>query len=167
ERCSTGELWVRGPNLMKGYYKAPEQTRIAVNAEGWFNTGDLARQDADGALFIVGRTKELIIRSGFNVYPVEVEQVLNSHPGIVQSAVVGRQVEGNEEVVAFIELASDAPVTRDALLNFLRERLSPYKLPAEVRVMHPLPAAPTGKLLKGEIKKLAAVAADARQVILS
>ncbi|MFJ1256291.1 class I adenylate-forming enzyme family protein [Cupriavidus sp. CuC1] len=163
----TGELWVRGPNLMKGYYKAPDLTRAAVNAQGWFNTGDMARLADDGALFIVGRTKELIIRSGFNVYPVEVEQVLNSHPSIVQSAVVGRQVEGNEEVVAFIELASDMPVSRDALMSFLRARLSPYKVPAEIRVMRPLPAAPTGKLLKGEIKKLAAVATDARQVTLS
>jgi acyl-CoA synthetase (AMP-forming)/AMP-acid ligase II len=165
--CETGELWVRGPNLMKGYYKAPDLTCAAVNADGWFNTGDMARQGDDGALFIVGRTKELIIRSGFNVYPVEVEQVLNSHPSIVQSAVVGRQVEGNEEVVAFVELASDMPISRDALMSFLRARLSPYKLPAEIRVMRPLPAAPTGKLLKGEIRKLAAVAADARQVTLS
>lgn len=167
EPRETGELWVRGPNLMKGYYKAPELTRAAVNAEGWFNTGDMARQGEDGALFIVGRTKELIIRSGFNVYPVEVEQVLNSHPSIVQSAVVGREVAGNEEVVAFIELASDAPISRDALMSFLRSRLSPYKLPAEIRVMRPLPAAPTGKLLKGEIKKLAAMGADARQVTLT
>ncbi|MCY1255930.1 3-[(3aS,4S,7aS)-7a-methyl-1,5-dioxo-octahydro-1H-inden-4-yl]propanoyl:CoA ligase [compost metagenome] len=142
------------------------QTRAAVNADGWLNTGDMATQGEDGALFIVGRTRELIIRSGFNVYPVEVEQVLNSHPAIVQSAVVGRQVEGNEEVVAFVELAEGVPVARDELEAFLRERLSPYKVPAEIRSMMQLPAAPTGKLLKHEIKKLAASEADASQTVL-
>ncbi|KWR76660.1 class I adenylate-forming enzyme family protein [Cupriavidus sp. IDO] len=161
-----GELWVRGPNLMKGYYRDEAQTRAAINPEGWLNTGDLARQEDDGALFIVGRTKELIIRSGFNVYPVEVEQVLNSHPAIVQSAVVGRQVDGNEEVVAFVELADGVPVARDMLEAYLRERLSPYKVPTEIRSMTQLPAAPTGKLLKGEMKRLAASAADARQTVL-
>lgn len=161
-----GELWVRGPNMMKGYYRDAAQTRAAINDEGWLNTGDMARQDDDGALFIVGRTKELIIRSGFNVYPVEVEQVLNSHPAIVQSAVVGRQVEGNEEVVAFVELAGGVSVARDELDAYLRERLSPYKLPTEIRAMVQLPAAPTGKLLKGEMKTLAASTADARQTLL-
>ncbi|WP_354684673.1 AMP-binding protein [Cupriavidus necator] len=161
-----GELWVRGPNLMKGYYRAEELTRAAINADGWFNTGDMARQGADGSLHIVGRTKELIICSGFNVYPVEVEQVLNSHPAIVQSAVVGRQVEGNEEVVAFVELAAGIPPERDALIAYLRARLSPYKMPSEIRAMTQLPAAPTGKLLKHEIKQLAARQADERQIVL-
>ncbi len=163
---SPGELWVRGPNLMKGYYRDEAQTRAAVNAEGWLNTGDMARQDESGALFIVGRTKELIIRSGFNVYPVEVEQVLNSHPAIVQSAVVGRQVEGNEEIVAFVELADGVALARDELETYLRERLSPYKVPAEIRAMVQLPAAPTGKLLKSEMKTLAASPADTRQTVL-
>src|SRR5262249_53890361 len=91
-----GELHVRGPNLMKGYYRAPQATAAAIDPDGWFNTGDLARFEGE-ALFIVGRTKELIIRSGFNVYPAEVEAVLNAHPAVVQSAVVGRAVDGNEE----------------------------------------------------------------------
>ena len=101
-----GELWVRGPGLMKGYYKSDALTAAVVNGDGWFNTGDMARIDCDGMLFISGRTKELIIRSGFNVYPLEVEQVLNAYPGVVQSAVVGRDVEHNEEIVAFIETAA-------------------------------------------------------------
>ena len=150
-----GELWVRGPNLMKGYYRNEALTREAVNAEGWFNTGDMARRDADGALHIVGRSKELIIRSGFNVYPVEVEQVLNSHPAVVQSAVVGRAVEHNEEVVAFVELVSDAQPGEEAMRQYLRERLSPYKVPSEIRFLAQLPAAPTGKILKSELKTLA------------
>ncbi|TGQ50038.1 AMP-binding protein, partial [Mesorhizobium sp. M4B.F.Ca.ET.211.01.1.1] len=94
------------PNVMLRYYRSPEQTRAAVTQEGWLKTGDLARQDPDGALHIVGRSKDLIIRSGFNVYPAEVEHVLNAHPQVVQSAVIGRPVEGNEEVVAFVELAA-------------------------------------------------------------
>ncbi len=84
----TAELWVRGPNVMLGYYRDPEQTLAAITEDGWLKTGDLARQDPDGALHIVGRSKELIIRSGFNVYPVEVEQVLNAHRDVVQSAVI-------------------------------------------------------------------------------
>lgn len=165
-RGEVGELWVRGPNLMKGYYRAEDLTRAAINAEGWFNTGDLARQAEDGALYIVGRTKELIIRSGFNVNPVEVEQVLNSHPAIVQSAVVGRPVSGNEEVVAFVEVAAGMTLAREPLMAYLRARLSPYKVPSEIRAMTPLPAAATGKLLKHEIRQLALRQADARQAVL-
>jgi long-chain acyl-CoA synthetase len=151
-----GELWVRGPNVMKGYYKSPELTAAAVTADGWFNTGDLARQDPDGGLHIEGRTKEMIIRSGFNVYPVEVEQVINAYPGVIQSAVVGRAVADNEEVVAYIELAPDAALDLPALQKYLRERLSPYKIPAEIRVLQQLPAAPTGKLQKHLLKQMAA-----------
>jgi acyl-CoA synthetase (AMP-forming)/AMP-acid ligase II len=150
-----GELWVRGPNLMKGYYRNPELTREAVNDEGWFNTGDMARRDPDGALHIVGRSKELIIRSGFNVYPVEVEQVLNSHPEVVQSAVVGRTVGHNEEVVAFVERVAGSRLDEAAMRPFLRERLSPYKVPSEIRFVAQLPAAPTGKILKSVLKTLA------------
>lgn len=158
---TVGELQVRGPNLMKGYYRAPELTRAAIDPQGWFHTGDLARQDPDGALFIMGRSKELIIRSGFNVYPVEVEQVLSSHPDIVQAAVVGRQVAGNEEVVAFVETVGNATLDCASLEQYLRERLSPYKIPTEIRFMAQLPAAPTGKILKNVLKEMAAADAGA------
>lgn len=151
-----GELWVRGPNVMMGYYKAPALTAAAMRPGGWLNTGDMARQDADGALFIVGRTKELIIRSGFNVYPLEVETVLNAHPSVTQSAVVGRAVAGgNEEVVAFVEIDARAPVGVDALRDYLAARLSPYKCPSEIVIMAALPAAATGKILKGQLRMLA------------
>lgn len=151
-----GELWVRGPNVMKGYYREPELTAETMRPGGWLNTGDLVRRDADGALFIVGRTKELIIRSGFNVYPVEVEAALNSHPAVTQSAVVGREVaDGNEEVVAFVELDPACKVGADELQEYLAQRLSPYKCPAEIVVMPSLPAAATGKILKGLLKQLA------------
>ena len=104
-----GELHVRGPNVMLGYYRAPDLTAEAIDGEGWFNTGDLGRLDGDH-LFIVGRSKELIIRSEFNVYPAEVESVLNAHELVVQSAVIGRPVGGNEEVVAFVQLLPGATI---------------------------------------------------------
>jgi len=152
-----GELWVRGPNVMLGYYREPVLTAAALRPGGWLNTGDLARQDADGALFIVGRTRELIIRSGFNVYPLEVETVLNAHPGVTQSAVVGRpRGQGDEDVVAYIETDARHPATIAALHAYLAQHLAPYKRPAEIIVMAALPAAATGKILKGQLKALAA-----------
>lgn len=154
-----GELCVRGPNVMKGYYRAPELTAETVTPDGWLRTGDLARIGPDGAVYIVGRSKELIIRSGFNVYPVEVEQALNAHPLIVQSAVVGRTVEGNEEVVAFIEPVRGATIDMAELHAHLKANLSPYKIPSEIVVLEQLPAAATGKVMKKELQQRAAQAA--------
>jgi acyl-CoA synthetase (AMP-forming)/AMP-acid ligase II len=142
-----GELHVRGPNVMRGYYRAPEATAAVIDADGWFNTGDLARFDGD-ILYIVGRTKELIIRSGFNVYPSEVEAVLNEHPVVVQSAVIGRSVPGNEEVVAFVQLLPGSTVTPSDLMAHAARLLTPYKRPSEIIIVDALPAASTGKILK-------------------
>jgi acyl-CoA synthetase (AMP-forming)/AMP-acid ligase II len=151
-----GELWVHGPNVMKGYYREPALTAATMRSGGWLNTGDMARQEPDGALFIVGRTKELIIRSGFNVYPLEVETALNAYPGVSQSAVVGRTVAGgNEEVVAFVELDPQHRPSVQELRNYLAQRLSPYKCPTEIVIMSALPAAATGKILKAQLKALA------------
>jgi acyl-CoA synthetase (AMP-forming)/AMP-acid ligase II len=150
-----GELWVRGPNVMKGYYRNPEATAEAILPGGWLATGDIARQARDGALHIEGRLKELIIRSGFNVFPVEVEAVLNAHPEVTQSAVVGRSTGSDEEVVAFVELVPGSKLTPRALLDFAAASLAPYKRPAEVIVMAALPAAANGKILKGRLKEMA------------
>lgn len=150
-----GELWVRGPNVMQGYYKNEALTARTINAEGWLNTGDLARCDPDGTLFIVGRTKELIIRSGFNVYPPEVEAVLNSHPAIAHSAVVGRTVPGNEEVIAFVELRPESSATVAEIAAYLRPLLAPYKQPAEIHIVPALPVAANGKVLKHRLADLA------------
>jgi acyl-CoA synthetase (AMP-forming)/AMP-acid ligase II len=151
-----GELHVRGPNVMRGYYRAPEATAAVIDAEGWFNTGDLARFE-DDILYIVGRTKELIIRSGFNVYPPEVEAVLNEHPAVAQSAVIGRSILSNEEVVAYVQLLPGSVVTPADLMAHATRLLAPYKRPSEIIVLDALPAASTGKVLK---HLLAAAARD-------
>ncbi len=145
-----GELHVRGRNVMRGYYRAPELTAKAIDTDGWFNTGDLARFDGD-CLYVVGRTKEMIIRSGFNVYPAEVEAVLNSHAAVVQSAVVGRAAEGNEEVVAFVQLMQGSPVQPAELMAFINPQLTSYKRPSEIIVLDALPATSTGKILKHKL----------------
>ena len=153
---NAGELWVRGPNVMLGYYRAPELTAAALRPGGWLSTGDLARQELDGALFIVGRSKDLIIRSGFKIYPLELETLINAYPGVLQSAVVGRLVaDGDEEVVAFIEIDPLHTVQPAHLQSHLARLLAPYKCPAEVIVMAALPASSTGKILKARLRELA------------
>lgn len=111
-------------------------------------TGDLGRFDEKERLHIAGRSKELIIRSGFNVYPVEIEATLTEHPDVIISAVVGRAVMGNEEVLAFVKAAPESDVTEADLKAYLRERLAPYKRPERIVIAADLPAAPTGKILK-------------------
>jgi acyl-CoA synthetase (AMP-forming)/AMP-acid ligase II len=151
-----GELWVRGPNVMKGYYRAPEETAAAINPEGWFNTRDLARLDNE-YLFILGRTRELIIRFGENVYPAEVEAVLNTHPAVVRSAVIGRTVEGTEggeEVVAFVQLSPSAPISETELAQHAALHLAPYKRPSQIVLVPSMPLTPTGKVIKPELARM-------------
>lgn len=135
---------------MLGYYRAPELTAEVIDSMGWFNTGDIARFDGD-CLYIVGRTKEMIIRSGFNVYPAEVEAVLSSHKDVVQCAVVGRVADGNEEIVGFVQLLPGSRVTPADLMNFLRFQLTSYKRPSKIIILDALPATSTGKILKHKL----------------
>jgi len=144
-----GELHVRGPNVMLGYYRAPELTAKAIDSDGRFNTGDLARLDGDH-LFIVGCAKELIIRSGFNVYPAEVEAVLNSHKMVVQ-----------EEVVAFVKVLPGVAITAKDLMEYAGRHLTPYKRPCEIVLLESLPAASTGKVLKHRLWEAARAAKSA------
>ena len=151
-----GELWVRGPNVMKGYYRAPEETAAVINPEGWFNTRDLAYLK-DGYLFIVGRTKDLIIRFGENVYPAEVEAALNSHPAVLRSAVIGRSVDGaqgGEEVVAFVQPRPGSTISEAQLSQHAAQHLAPYKRPSKILLVPDMPLTPTGKVIKGELTKL-------------
>lgn len=155
-----GELFVRGPGVMKGYYKSPAETADVVDRDGWFRTGDLARI-VDGNVFIVGRAKEMIIRYGFNVYPAEVEGVLNSHPAVARSAVIGRPADGGEEVVAFVQWAQGATASLADLADHAARQLAPYKRPSAIVPIASLPASPTGKILKSELAAMARTFAQA------
>lgn len=152
---NVGELWVRGPNVMKGYFRQLEATRATLTEDGWLNTGDIAKLDDDGYLYIVGRSKELIIRSGFNVYPPDVEAVINEFPAVTLTAVVGRQVSGNEEVVAFVQSEPGVELDVAELKAFIAERLAPYKRPSHIVLMDILPSTASGKILKGRLRDLA------------
>jgi acyl-CoA synthetase (AMP-forming)/AMP-acid ligase II len=146
---ATGDIWCRGPGVMKGYYRAPDLTAAALTEDGWLKTGDVGRFDEDGSLHIAGRSKELIIRSGFNIYPPEVEGILNGHPQVVQAAVVGAPgADGNEEVVAYLQVTPDNCPTTSALADFCAGKLAPYKRPTRFILCEALPASATGKVLK-------------------
>ncbi|HEX3944581.1 MAG TPA: AMP-binding protein [Rhizomicrobium sp.] len=152
----TGELWVRSPGMMKGYYRSPEETAAVIDSVGWFRTGDLARRDADENFFIVGRARELIIRFGFNVYPAEIEAVLNTHPAVFQSAVVGKQAGSSEEIVAFVQRADGAGATAEEIANYVASRLAPQKRPTEIRLLPTMPMSANGKILKAELARMCA-----------
>lgn len=123
-----------------------------MRADGWYASGDLGELHADGALFVVGRLKEMIIRSGFNVYPAEVEAVLNACPGIERSAVVGRAgADGNEDVVAYVELRPGEVFDEAAVRGQLRDRLAFYKHPVAFVVMEEFPMTSSGKILKWQL----------------
>jgi len=144
-----GEIWLRGAGLMLGYFRDPQATAQVMRPGGWYATGDLGRLAEDGALFVVGRLKEMIIRSGFNVYPAEVETVLNRFPGVHMSAVVGEpEADGNERIVAYLELQAGATLDREALRAHLAQHLSPYKRPARIEMIGALPMTANGKVLK-------------------
>ena len=146
-----GEIAIRGHNLMKGYWRREDATREAI-PDGWFRTGDLARQDEDGYYFIVDRKKDLIIRGGYNVYPREVEEVLYEHPAVAEAAVVGvPHPTHGEEVGAAVVLKPGAEATPAELQAFCRERVAAYKYPRHVWLEAALPKTATGKLLRREV----------------
>lgn len=150
-----GEILVKGPNVMKGYYRNPEETARTIDVEGYLHTGDLGYLSEDNALSVVGRCKELIIRSGFNVYPPEVEAALNAHPSVTQAAVIGRPAGGgNEDVIAFVQRVPGTKVDEDTLKHFLKDRLTSYKRPSRIIIADALPAASTGKILKHKLVEM-------------
>jgi long-chain acyl-CoA synthetase len=146
-----GELAVRGPNVMKGYWNRPQETAAAI-PDGWLRSGDLARQDEDGYLYIVDRKKDMIIRGGYNVYPREIEEVLHEHPAVALAAVVG-VADGHlgEEIAAAVVLRPGAHATPDELREFVKDRVAAYKYPRQVWLVDALPTGPSGKILKREI----------------
>ncbi|MFD0262373.1 long-chain fatty acid--CoA ligase [Kitasatospora indigofera] len=147
-----GEIWVRGHNVMKGYLNRPEATAEAIDAEGWFHTGDIGRCDADGYFYVVDRIKDLIIRGGFNVYPRELEEVLLTHPEVSLAAVVGVPDERHgEEVKAYVVRRPGATVTEEGLVGWCRQNMAGYKYPRIVQFRDTLPMTATSKILKREL----------------
>jgi long-chain acyl-CoA synthetase len=146
-----GEIAIRGHNIMKGYLNRPEATD-QVMKDGWFRTGDLARRDEDGFYYIVDRSKDMIIRGGFNVYPREIEEVLMTHPAVSLAAVIGIPHESHgEEIKAFVIRQPGATVTEDELLAWGKEQMAAYKYPRIVAFVESLPMTATGKILKREL----------------
>jgi long-chain acyl-CoA synthetase len=147
-----GEIAIRGHNLMKGYWRREQATREAI-PDGWFRSGDLARQDEDGYFFIVDRKKDLIIRGGYNVYPREVEEVLYEHPAVAEVAVIGiAHPTHGEEVGAAVVLKPGARATPAELRAFCKERVAAFKYPRHVWLETALPKTATGKLLRREVQ---------------
>ncbi|MGK5554895.1 long-chain-fatty-acid--CoA ligase [Actinomadura kijaniata] len=147
-----GEIAIRGHNVMKGYYKRPEATADAIR-DGWFRTGDVARRDEEGYYYIIDRSKDMIIRGGFNVYPRELEEVLMTHPDVSLAAVVGVPHETHgEEIKAYVIRTPDAKVTEDELVEWGKQQFANYKYPRIVEFRDELPMTATGKILKRELR---------------
>jgi long-chain acyl-CoA synthetase len=143
-----GELCVRGPQVMRGYWNRPQETAEVLSADGWLRTGDLARMDADGFFYIVGRRKDLIIAGGYNIYPREVEEALRAHPAVEDAAVVGvPDPYRGETVKAFVQLRQGAAATPEELDRHCRARLAPYKVPRQYVFRDSLPRSAVGKVL--------------------
>ena len=146
-----GELCVKGPQVMKGYWNKPEETANALR-DGWMHTGDIARMDADGFFYIVQRKKDMIIVSGFKVFPGEVEEVLFTHPAVVEAAVIGVPHEYRGEAVkAFVVTRRE--VSAEDVIEYCKERLAKYKVPSQVEFIEALPKTGVGKVLRRELRK--------------
>ncbi|MCP1145845.1 fatty acid--CoA ligase family protein [Lysinibacillus endophyticus] len=148
-----GELIVRGPNVMKGYYKMPEETENAIR-DGWLYTGDLAKQDEDGYFYIVDRKKDMIIVGGFNVYPREVEEVLFSHPKVIEAAVVGFPDPNLGEAVCAFVVLKDNTISADDLREYCAQHIVKYKVPKVIEILDELPKNSTGKILRRSLKEM-------------
>jgi len=143
-----GEIAIKGHNVMKGYYNRPEATAEAIR-DGWFRSGDLARKDEDGYYYIVDRSKDMIIRGGFNVYPRELEEVLMQHPAVSMVAVIGVPHESHgEEIKAVVIKKPGDPTTEEELVAWGKEQFAAYKYPRFVQFVDVLPMTSTGKVLK-------------------
>lgn len=156
-----GEILITGPSVMDGYWQLPEQTEavfceIDVPGKGktkCFRTGDIGKLDSDGYLYITGRKKEMLIVGGENVFPREIEEVLNMHPSVKASAVIGKPDDMRGEIpIAFVELKEDAEFDATELRNFVRDKIAQYKVPREIKQIDELPRNPTGKILRRELR---------------
>jgi long-chain acyl-CoA synthetase len=147
-----GELWIRGPQVMKGYWRNDAATNDAITSDGWFKSGDFAVIDSEGFIKIVDRKKDLIIVSGFNVFPSEVEEVVNSHPGVAESAAIGVPSEKTGEAIKLFVVRRDNVLTLDEVRAHCRENLTAYKVPKDILFVEDLPKSNVGKILRREIR---------------
>ena len=148
-----GEIWVKGPTVMKGYWNRPEQTAEVVTAEGWLRTGDAGYRDEDGYFYIHDRVKDMIVSGGENIYPAEVENVVMSHPDVADVAVIGIPHEKwGETPRAMVVRTAGSELTEPALLAYCRERLAGFKCPTSVEWLDELPRNPSGKVLKKDLR---------------
>lgn len=149
-----GEVEIRGPNVFRGYWRQPEKTSASFSADGWFKTGDLGFRESNGYITLCGRSKDLIISGGLNIYPPEVERVLVEHPAVNACAVIGcPDAEWGEKVTAVVMLEAGGSVTGEELIRFCRERLAPYKSPKAIVFRSDLPRNAMGKIQKAELRK--------------
>lgn len=154
EPGDNGEVCVRGPNVMAGYWNRPEDTAAVIRDDGWFHTGDIGHLDGDGFLYITDRVKDMVISGGENVYPAEVESVIMDHPAVADVAVVGTPDEQwGECVTAVVVLQPEASLNVDDLRDFARDRLAGYKLPGRLETTDILPRGATGKVLKFQLRE--------------
>ena len=158
-----GEIWLRAPNVMRGYFNRPEETAATLTPDGWLRTGDGGFVDEDGYLFLTDRIKDMIVSGGENVYPIEVEEALSQHPDVLEVAVIGvPHAQWGETVKALIVRRPGSIVGAEDLVAFARERLAGYKLPRSIDFVDELPRTPTGKVLKRELReRYAGIAATA------
>ena len=147
-----GEICVRGAQIMQGYWQRPEATAEAIDAEGWFRTGDVGVMGADGFLSIVDRIKDMVLVSGFNVYPNEIEDVVYSHPDIIECAVVGIKDKKTGEAVKLFVVSTNPDLTQEEIKGYCREQLTAYKVPKVVEFSDDLPKSPVGKILRRELR---------------
>ena len=148
-----GELAIRGPQVMKGYWNKPTET-AAVLRDDWLLTGDIAKMDEDGYFFIVDRKKDIILCSGYNVYPREVEEVLFMHPSVAEAAAIGvPDPYRGETVKAFLVLKPGMTATEEEIIAFCKERLAPFKIPKQVEFVTDLPKSLVGKVLRRELRE--------------
>jgi long-chain acyl-CoA synthetase len=150
-----GEVCIKGPQVMQGYWHQPEETARVFDAEGWLHSGDIGVYDADGMLRIVDRIKDLIIVSGFNVYPNEIEDHVRAHPEIVEAAVIGTGDEYSTKVALFVVRRSNT-LTEESVLAWCREGLAPYKVPKHIEFRDSLPKSNVGKVLRRELRGMPA-----------
>ena len=145
----SGEVWVKGPNVFLGYWNDPDATARVLDRDGWLHTGDIGMVDDDGYLYLVDRAKDLIIVSGFNVFPAEVEEVLMRHPAVAEAGVVGvPHPHTGEAVRAFVVLKPGAETDEDALIDHCHDHVARYKCPSKVLIVDQLPHNAVGKLLR-------------------